>query len=139
MVLYDSTDIATSAKKFSAGYQQLSTEGLPPALYVQQVVMVSPHGKMFGVVFLWGSDDHETGQVWLAKIAALGDVVMNSVAPNTIDGFLKFLKTIVPPNVYGAVKTISIPALTPEEVAIMARNFEKMPATDGAAFCMHEL
>ena len=139
MIIYDSTDIAATAQNFSSGYQKLKSEGLPPALYAAPLVMNSPQGKLFTCAFIWGSDDHETGQAYLAKIAALGKVVMNTTGPNTITGYLKFLKTVVPQNAYGSVETISIRELNPEAVAVIARNLEKMPSVDGASFFIHEL
>jgi hypothetical protein len=139
MIFFDSTDIAVTAQNFNIGYRALLVEGLPPALSVQQLVMNSPYGRVFASAFIWGSDDHETGQAYLAKIAALGNAVMNTVAPNTVANFMQFLATVVPPNAYGSIETISIRELTPEAVAIMARNFEKMPSTSGTAFSMHEL
>src|SRR5271168_5303289 len=128
MIIYDSTDIAATARNFSSDYQKLKTEGLPPALYAAPLVMNSPQGKTFTCAFIWGSDDHETGQAYLAKIAALGKVVMNTVGPNTITGYLKFLKTVVPQNAYGSVETISIRELNPEAIGVIARNLEKMPS-----------
>ena len=139
MIIYDSTDIAATVQNFSSGYQKLSTEGLPPALCAQQVVMNSPHGKVFACAFIWGSDDHETGQAYLDKIASLGNVVMNTVGPNTVAGYLQFLKAIVPPNAYGSIETISIRELNPEAIAVIARNMKEMPSVDGASFVMHEL
>ena len=103
------------------------------------MVVNSPMGKVFAAAFIWGSDDHETGRGYLTKIAALGNAVMNTVASNTVADFMKSLTTVVPPNAYGSIETISIRGFTPEAVAIMARNFEKMPTTNGTAFSMHEL
>ena len=139
MIIYDSTDITATAQNFSYGYQKLSTEGLPPALCVQQLVMNSPHGKIFATAFIWGSDDHETGQAYLTKITALGNVVVNTVAPNTVAGFLQILETAVPPSAYGSIETISIRELTPEAISVIARNVEKMPSASGTGFSIHEL
>lgn len=99
----------------------------------------SPHGKVFTVAFVWGSDDHETGKSYLAKIAALANSVTNTVASNTIAGFLQYLKTVVPAHAHGSIETISIREFTPEAIVIMARNIEKMPWTGGTAFSIHEL
>lgn len=139
MIIFDSTDIASAARNFSAGYRDLLAEGLPSPLYVQQIVLNTPHGKVFAIAFFWGSDDHEKGQACLAKIAALGSVAMNTVSSITLAEFLQTMKTAVPPNAYGSIKTISIRELTPETMEIMARNIEKMPLTNGTAFSMHEL
>jgi len=139
LIIYDSTDIATTIQNFNSGYQKLSIEGLPPALCALQMVLNSPYGKIFACTFIWGSDDHETGQTYLAKIAALGQVVNNTVAPNTITGYLQQLKAMVPPNAYGSIETISIRKLNAEALAVIARNIEKMPQVDGANFFMHEL
>ena len=139
MIVYDSTDIAATFRNFSSGYQKLSTEGLPPALCAQQLVMNSPQGKAFACAFIWGSDDHEAGQAYLAKIAALGNVVMNTVGLNTITGYLQFLKAIVPSSAYGSVETISIRELNPEAITVIGRNIEKMPLVNGASFIIHEL
>jgi hypothetical protein len=139
MIIFDSTDIASTARNFSAGYRALSAKGLPSPLYVQQLVINTPHGKVFAASFFWGSDDHETGQACLAKVAALGHAVMNTVGSNTLAEFLQMMKTAVPPNAYGSIETISIRDLTPEAIEIMARNIERMPSTNGTSFSMHEL
>jgi hypothetical protein len=139
MIIYDSTDIAATAQIFNIGYQGLLAEGIPSALSVHQLVMTSPMGKVFTAAFIWGSDDHETGGTYVGKIAALGNAVMNTVASTTVTDFMKTLATVVPPNAYGSIETISIREFTPEAISIMARNFEKMPATSGTAFSMHEL
>jgi hypothetical protein len=139
MIFYDSTDIAATVQNFSSGYQKLSAEGLPPALCAQQVFMNTPHGIAFACAFIWGSDDYETGQAYLAKIAALGKVVSNTVGPNTVAGYLQFLKPIVPPKAYGSVETISIRELNPEAIAVIARNIERMPSVNGASLVIHEL
>jgi hypothetical protein len=139
MIIYDSTDIAATARNFSYGYQKLKIEGLPSALCAQQLVMNSPQGKTFFGSFIWGSDDHETGQAYLAKITALGRVVMNTVRPSTISGYLQAMKPLIPQNAYGSVETISLRELNPEAIAVIARNVEKMPSVNGAAFFIHEL
>jgi hypothetical protein len=139
MIIYNSADIAATAQKFSAGYGELLAEGLPLELYTQQLAMITPHGKVFTASFMWASDDHETGKTVLAKIAGLGDSVLNTVAPTTIGAFMQFLKSVVPPNANGSIETISIRELTPEAATIIARNLEKMPSTYGTGFSMHEL
>lgn len=139
IIIFDSTDITATARQFSTGYRALSADGLPNALYTQQLVMNTPHGKVFAVAFFWGSDDHGKGQAFLSKIAVLGNVVMNTVASNTLAGFLQIMKTAVPPNAYGSIETISIRELTPEAIETMAQNIEKMPSTNGTSFSMHEL
>ena len=139
MIIFDSTDIAATARTFDDGYRNLSDEGLPGALYVQQLAMTTPVGKVFAVAYFWGSDDHEEGQSYLAKVAALGTPIMNTVASSTLAAFLEIMKASVPPNAYGSIETLSIRGLTSEAIETIARNVEKMPATLGTAFSMHEL
>ncbi|KAE9368178.1 D-lactate dehydrogenase [Stipitochalara longipes BDJ] len=139
MIIYDSTDIATTIRNFNSGYQELLAKGLPPALCVQQLVMNSPHGKLFICAFIWGSSDYEAGQAYLAKIAALGNVVDNTVRLDTIAGYLQLMKATIPPNAYGSIETISIRELNPEAIAVITRNIEKMPSVNGACFFIHEL
>ena len=139
MIIFDSTDIATTAQKFGTGYRALAAEGLPSALYVQQVSITTPYGKVFAVAFFWGSDDHEQGQACLTKVTALGSVIMNTVTPNTLAGFLEIMKGAVPPNAYGSIETMSIRDMTPEAINIIARNIGKMPSTIGTGYSMHEL
>ncbi|KAG0652452.1 Gibberella pigment 3 [Hyphodiscus hymeniophilus] len=139
LIIFDSTDILATARKVSAGYQALQAEGLPSPLYVQQFALTAPFGKIFALAFFWGSDDHEQGQAWLTKVAALGDVIMNTVTPNTLAGFLEVMKTAVPPNAYGSIETMSIRGMTPEAIEIIARNIQRMPSTAGTSFSMHEL
>jgi len=87
-LFYASRDLIATFKSFNAGYEALSTGGLPPQLALNQIVVNTPHGRTFGVHFAWSSEDESTGRHWLQKIEALGHVVMNMVAVTTIPAWI---------------------------------------------------
>jgi hypothetical protein len=139
MMMFESKDIAVTIQRFNEGYRKILAEGIPPALGAQQFAMNTPMGKGFAVAFIWGSDDHKTGQEYATKIAALGQILMTTVAPTSVADFVQSLAAVVPPNAYGSIDTISIRKYTPEFIDIMARNCAAMPTNLGPAFAIHEL
>lgn len=139
MIVFDSQDITSVYQSYNAGYQTLLDEGLSPALSSQQMVVNSPNGRAFAVGIIWSSDDHDAGRAELAKIEALGTVVMNTVGPTTVADYMEMLSTQIPSSAYGACQTLSIRKLNNETTAIMSRNFDKMPPSFGTAFTIHEL
>ena len=137
--MYASSDISATFQNFNAGYQELSRAGLPLELALQQFVVNTPQGKMFGVNFHWGSDNEEAGRVNLEKVEKLGTVVMNTVATTTVGAWLEGHRAIVPSGVYGSTRTINLREITPEVTKIVGPILAEMPSDPGTMYSVHEL
>jgi hypothetical protein len=127
-LFYDSRDLNATFRSFNVGYQALSADGLPPPLTLNQIVVNTPHGRTFGVVFVWSSEDEATGRQWLKKVEALGTVVMNMVAVTSIHAWMEETARFTPSGFYGEARTHNIRQMTDDVVDTIARNFEMMPA-----------
>jgi hypothetical protein len=140
MIIFDSQDIISAYKNFNAGYQALLEDGsVPLELGVYQFIMNTPHGRAFSLTLVWSSEDHDTGRAIIAKIAALGPVMMNTVEPKTIADHIDFIGTQVPQRAYGTCQTVSIRKLNEDATEILGRAFEKMPSSFGTSLGVHEL
>ena len=126
-LFYDSRDLDAVFRSFNIGYEALSAKGFPPQLTLNQTVVNTPHGRAFGVVFVWSSEDEATGRQWLQKVEALGTVVMSMVAVTTIPEWIRGSTKFTPSGFYGEGRTHNIRQMTGEVVEIIARSFGKMP------------
>jgi hypothetical protein len=139
MLIFDSQDISSTIQSYAQGYQKLvANESFPP-MTTQQIITNTPHGRAFAVGFVWNSDDMEAGQACLAQVAALGNVIMNTVIPMSISAYQDMVTAMIPNKIYGTVKTLSVRSITDEVADIVGRNAEKMPPHFGANFTIHEL
>ncbi|KUJ18388.1 D-lactate dehydrogenase [Mollisia scopiformis] len=137
-LIFASQDISEAFKKFNGGYRELSTQGLPSQLVIQQMVVNSPYGRAFGLAFTWGSDDIDTGRMWLSKIEGLGTVVMNTVAETTIPEMLAATQAVIPLKAYCSSRSLNVRKIT-EVADAIASCLEKMPSDLAAMFTIHEL
>jgi hypothetical protein len=110
------------------GYQALSAGGVPTQLTLNQVLVNTPHGRTFGVICVWSSEDETTGRRWLKKVEALGTIIMNMVAMTSIPDWIRGTAKFTPPGFHGEGRTRNIRQMTDEITDIIARSFEKMPA-----------
>jgi hypothetical protein len=139
-IIYDSQDLVSTYEKFNAGYLTLlEGEAIPLDLDVQQFVVAGPQGKAFAVAVVWASDDHDAGRTCIAKIEALGTVVMNTVQPTTIADHVQVMVSQLPRSTYGLCRTISVRKWSKETSHILARGIDSMPSTPGTAYSLHEL
>jgi hypothetical protein len=127
-LFYDSRDLNAIFRSFNVGYQALSAKGVPPQLTLNQVLVNTPHGRTFGVIFVWSSEDEATGRHWLKKVEALGTVVMNMVEMTSIPDWIRGAARFTPTGFHGEGRTRNIRQMTDEVTDIIARSFEKMPA-----------
>jgi hypothetical protein len=137
--MYAPGDISATFQNFNAGYQELSRAGVPPELALQQFVVNTPHGRMFGANFHWGSDNEEAGRVFLAKVEKLGTVVMNTVTTTTVGAWLEGARAIVPSGVYGSTRMINLREITPEVARTLGPILVEMPSDPGTMYSVHEL
>jgi hypothetical protein len=138
-LIYESQDIATTFQRFNAGYQELSSKGLPRELSTQQMVVNTPAGKIFAVGFTWSSEDDKAGRQWLTQFEGLGTVLMNDVKVTTVPDWMKTMDKLVARTAYGSSRTHSFRQLTSEVTAILGSRLEKMPIDPGTMFVTHEL
>jgi len=103
------------------------------------MVISGPQGeKVFGVSFMWSSEDTEEGFLWCKKIAALGSVIMNTVEVTTIPEWYVGVSASFPSGLYGAFGTCSVREMTPELTDCLGRALERLPADPGAMFAVHQ-
>jgi hypothetical protein len=114
-------------------------EAIPLDLDVQQFVFAGPQGKAFAIAVVWASDDHDAGRTCIAKIEALGTVVVNSVQPTTIADYVQVMVSQLPRSTYGLCRTISARKWSKETSHILARGIDSIPSTSGTAYTLHEL
>lgn len=139
VILYDARDITKTITEFNAAYQKVLDEGLPLELTLQQMAVNSPSGRLFGVSFVWSSDDTEEGQQWSKRIASLGTVLMNTVAATTLPDWLASNGALVPSRVYGSSRTHNLYHVTPQVTEVLGRNLAKMPSDLATMFSIHQL
>ncbi|CZR53073.1 related to 6-hydroxy-D-nicotine oxidase [Phialocephala subalpina] len=138
-LIFESSDISAAFKKLNIGYRELSAQGLPSELVVQQMIVNSPYGIALVFGFTWSSEDIETGRAWLSKCEALGTIVMNTVAETTLPDMLREAQAMVPLAVHGSIRTHSLRAMTEEVTAAVSPFLEKLPSDPGTMFVVHEL
>ncbi|KAH8796756.1 D-lactate dehydrogenase [Hyaloscypha finlandica] len=149
-LFYDSRDLSAVFRSFNMGYQALSAGGVSPQLTLNQVMVNTPHGRAFGVIFVWSSEDETTGRRWLKKVEALGTVIMNMVAMTSIPDWIRGTARLTPTGFHGEGRTRNIRQMTDEIMDIIVRSFEKMPADPaspqgshircgGSMFAIHDM
>ncbi|KAL4870724.1 hypothetical protein BDV12DRAFT_165668 [Aspergillus spectabilis] len=142
-IIFDSTDITKSFTTFNAAYANLlATESLPPQLSIQQSFLNTPHGRLFAAIFVWSGapSSTEEGLAWSAKIASLGPLLLNTVAPTTIPQLFDKNKDLVPENVFGSSCTFNIaPPVSSALAETIAKHLARLPSDPVTMFSVHEL
>ncbi|OBT69935.1 hypothetical protein VE03_00413 [Pseudogymnoascus sp. 23342-1-I1] len=140
MIIFDTQNIISTYKDFNAGYQALLEDGsVPLELVISQFIMNTPHGRTLALELMWSSEDHDAGRATIAKIAALGPVIVNTIEPKTIADHIDSIGTQVSQHAYGTCQTVSIRKLNEDATEILGRAFEKMPSSFQTSVCVHEL
>lgn len=126
--------------EFNAAYEKLlDSEGIPPQLTIQQICFNGPTGRAFGALFLWSGTDLEEGKRWSEKIAGLGPLLVNLVAPTTIPEWFAANGAIVPPNIAGSGFSHNARRITSPVAEAIGRNLVRMPSDRGAMLSIHQL
>ncbi len=139
MLILASQDIAATFKAFNVTFEELSTDGLPSELVLQQLVVNSPQGRAICVSFTWSSEDIEAGRTWLSKVEALVPVTMNTVTETTIPDWLNANMALVPESAHGVSYTHNFRKITSEVAAIIGDSFAEMSDDAGCMLAIHEL
>lgn len=83
--------------------------------------------------------DLEEGQFWSRKIASLGPVVMNAIAPTTVPEILANTGAHVPSRVYGSAFTHNVSIISSETAEAIGRGIAKLPKDPGTIISIHQL
>ncbi|KAJ5081110.1 D-lactate dehydrogenase [Penicillium angulare] len=139
-IIFDSSDITKTFVDFNAAYEKLlETEALPPQLTLQQIAFKAPTGRAFAAIFVWSDANIEEGQVWSEKIASLGPLVANTVAPTNVPEWFSGNGALVPPVVSGSAYTHNISRVSPAIAETIGRSLASMPADPGTMVSIHQL
>ncbi|KAF5875120.1 putative d-lactate dehydrogenase protein [Botrytis fragariae] len=136
-IVFESEDISKTVEIFNSRFKELSARGLPLQLTVQQSIFPSSQGQVFGVLFMWASEDIGTGRQLLAHIKSLAPVSQYEVISTTISQWMDS-NTGFPTSGYGKPLTLNVRSITPDIVTVLARNSRRMPG-DCLGFSMQEL
>lgn len=90
------------------------------------------------MLFIWSSSDQISGRYYLNKVAALGNVVANTVVETTAPGWINGSSALISRRVYGGYRTVTVRNLTNQVIDILGRNVAKMPSDNATAFSIHE-
>ncbi|TGO55453.1 hypothetical protein BCON_0092g00370 [Botryotinia convoluta] len=136
-IIFESEDISKTVEIFNSRFRELSARGLPLQLTVQQTIFPSSQGQVFGIQFMWASEDIGTGRQLLAHIKLLAPVSQNEVVSTTISQWMDS-NTGIRASGYGKPLTLSVRSITPEIATVLARNSKRLPG-DCLGFSMQEL
>lgn len=90
------------------------------------------------MLFIWSSSDQISGRYYLNKVAALGNVVANTVVETTAPGWINGTSALISRRVYGGDRTVTVHELTNQVIELIGRNVAKMPLDNATAFSIHE-
>jgi hypothetical protein len=135
---YQSDDLRTTARNYFKMFASLTSDGVPNALTLAPMVVNSPMGRLFSVLFVWSSADRQLGQTYLDRVAAASQVVFNGVMEQTIPEWHNQMAHIVPKAAYGNSTTLSIYEMTDEVTDVMLNFFEQLPSDPCAMFTLHQ-
>ncbi|KAJ5775380.1 uncharacterized protein N7511_000391 [Penicillium nucicola] len=140
-IFFDPSNIEKIFVDFNAAYHSLlATEGLPPQLTLQQMIVNAPPGRMYGVGFVWSGADMEEGLRWSEKIAALAPLMMNTVAPMTMAEWFAGNQRMIPETVFGfGTFTHSVHSISPALAGVIGRHLRDMPDNPGCMLSIHQL
>lgn len=140
MLVFESSDLKTAWTSYAAGYEKLLVEeSVPRALQLQPFGMELPGlGKVFAVGATWSSPDHDEGRRWIAKVAGLGNCIINNPEPKSVTSYVEFNETLIAFGLHGQAHTLNFKKLTPKTAEILAKHTDLIPG-GGMAISVHTL
>lgn len=121
------------AEDIVAGMQKLfESETVPAPLSVGFHFSKRGGNPVLSTAFSWASTDLEEGRAWLAKVKALGTVVMDMVSETTMKKWCDMMAPILPAPSYSTSRSIFIKNINPTTVKILTSAVEGIP--DGVQF-----
>lgn len=139
VIVFDSTNMTSTIKKFSEGYQAMEKKGLPAALGIQRSIVVTPMGKCFIAGFMWSSPDLDEGRRYLEEISSLGTVIHNGVEVTTVPPWQQGGDSFCPKSAHGGLCTINIRDFTNEANEVIGEAAAKMPDDPYCLMSFHQL
>ncbi|KAJ5907821.1 D-lactate dehydrogenase [Penicillium taxi] len=115
------------------------TSRFPPQLGIQQAVINTPAGRSFVALCAWNGSDVTEGERWIAKIADLAPILMNTVTSTTIPEWLAANGALIQETMYGSGFSHNIARITPTVAESIGRNLACMPTDPGAMYSVHQL
>ncbi|KAL4881981.1 D-lactate dehydrogenase [Aspergillus karnatakaensis] len=138
VVMYKSEDLGGVIRQYNRGYRALADEGLPAALSVHQCVIPSP-APTFALLFVWASEDTQTGEKWLERIGGLAPLLASTVKPTTPQGYLDEVDSMISMTSNGRMYSISTRQITDEVGEIIAHYMKNIPSDPHIIFDAHQL
>ncbi|KAI1273017.1 FAD-binding domain-containing protein [Xylaria sp. FL0933] len=141
LLIYESSDLKTAWTNYAEGYQKLVAEQpLPRPLQLQPFGIELPGlGKVLAIGATWADADQEEGKKWFAKIASLGNCIMNNPEPKSVSAFTAFNETLVFYGSYGRGYTLNLGRYTTKTAEVLAKYTGLIPSGGGIAVSVHSL
>jgi hypothetical protein len=140
LLVFESSDLHAAWTSYSEGYEKLVAEQpLPRALQLQPFGIELPGlGKVLAIGGTWADADQEEGKKWFAKIAALGNCLMNNPEPKSVSAYVAFNESLLVYGSYGRGYTLNIDKYTPKTAEVLAKYTNLIPG-GGIAVSLHSL
>jgi hypothetical protein len=139
-ILFDSSNFAGSFKGYIDGVAALeSAHDLPPELELQPIIINTPMGRAFGILFFWASQNHELGRKYLEKVTALAPLLMNQVSLVTMSEFLAGVAAVIPNATHSHMRTLSVRRMTPTICEIIAKYNNSMSNDFANGISIHQI
>ncbi|TGJ80430.1 hypothetical protein E0Z10_g8337 [Xylaria hypoxylon] len=140
LLIYDSSDLKSAWTNYAEGYEKLvAKESLPRALQLQPFGIELPGlGKVLGIGATWADADQEDGKKWFAKIAALGNCILNNPEPKSVSAFTAFNEALVVYGSYGRAYTLNLNKYSTKMADVLAKYTSLIPG-GGMGISVHSL
>ncbi|KAL7627703.1 hypothetical protein AAE478_001897 [Parahypoxylon ruwenzoriense] len=140
LLVFESSDLKATWTSYAQNYEKLvAQETLPPALQLQLFGIELPNlGKVLAVGATWTAANHDDGRKWIAKIAGLGNCLINNPEPRSVKTYVEFNETLLTFGSYGRGYTLNIKKYTPKTAEVLA-NYTALIPGGGIAMSLHAL
>ncbi|ETI19496.1 hypothetical protein G647_09330 [Cladophialophora carrionii CBS 160.54] len=141
-ILFLTSDSKASVQKYFAGYNAMTKSpygGCGPFWFPKQDDLSQ---WMFGVNFLWSSNDMDAGRQYLQQVAALGDGADTSLVRETTPvELIDLISAWSPPRSYGrnAGNAVSFQSITARPAKVIGDFLSKAPVDTANVLLIHEM
>lgn len=140
LLVFESSDLEATWTSYAENYEKfVAQETLPSALQLQPFGIELPGlGKVLAVGATWTAANHADGREWIAKIANLGNCLMNNPEPRAVKDYVEFNETLITFGSYGRGYTLNIQRYTRQTAEVLAHYTASIPG-GGIAMSLHML
>ncbi|EXJ54042.1 hypothetical protein A1O7_09379 [Cladophialophora yegresii CBS 114405] len=141
-ILFQTSDIKVCVQKYFAGYNAMKKSpygGCGPFWFPKQDDLSR---WLFGVNFVWSSNDMDAGRQYLQQVAALGDGADTSlVRETTPTELIDLISALSPPRSYGlnAGNAVSFQSITERPAKVIGDFLSKGPVDTANLLLIHEM